>query len=649
MAIAVFQDIHKTFGSDVVFSGLALHLYAGQKVGLIGPNGSGKTTLLKMILGTESPDMGTVTLASDLKIGYLSQEPTFDGQKTVLEEMYDGMAETLTMLRRIEHLAEQMAHSHGQNLTSVMNEYDHLCHAVEVSGGYGCEARIKSTLAGLGFGPELYDTPTSALSGGQVSRLGLAKVLVQNTNCLLLDEPTNHLDLQAASWLEDYLRAYPGAVILISHDRYLLDRVAEKIVELEHKTARVWKGNYSQFLATKQAVSLSQEREYKKRTEMVERTLDFIARNKDKEGMRKTARGRKTRLNRMLKENPDFLQKTSKNKTIHFSFAESHSKTELVLRVDDISKRFDSLTLFENLSFELTNGQRLGITGPNGTGKTTLLRLILGQLSPDNGLIRLGRSIKVGYLDQHALSLDVENTVLDEARTARPELLPEAIRSRLGAFLFSGEEVFKRVGDLSGGQQSRLMLCKLVLQEPDLLILDEPTNHLDIPSRELLEQALQDFNGTIMAVSHDRYFLDQVAEELLVIGVDRYGQKQLGNLEIIPSIYPESNGVYSTYIQILEQRKAADLCRAETAKTTEPSRESKNAAPKHLKAFNKYTLEQMEQTIAALEEKQEQLNALFGDESVYQNPARLAQLKQEMESLKKDLSLWYEAWEYRLG
>ncbi|HDS84614.1 MAG TPA: ABC transporter ATP-binding protein, partial [Phycisphaerales bacterium] len=595
------------------------------------------------------PDMGTVTLASDLKIGYLPQEPTFDGQKTVLEEMYDGMAETLTMLRRIEHLAEQMAHSDGQDLASVMNEYDHLCHAVEVSGGYGYEARIKSTLAGLGFGPELYDTPTSALSGGQVSRLGLAKVLVQNTNCLLLDEPTNHLDLQAASWLEGYLRAYPGAVILISHDRYLLDRVAEKIVELEHKTARVWKGNYSQFLATKEAVNLTQEREYKKRTEMVERTLDFIARNKDKEGMRKTARGRKTRLNRMLKENPDFLQKTSKNKTIHFSFAESQSKTDLVLRVEDISKRFDNLTLFENLSFELTNGQRLGITGPNGTGKTTLLRLILGQLSPDNGLVRLGRSIKVGYLDQHALSLDVENTVLDEARTARPELLPEAIRSRLGAFLFSGEEVFKRVGDLSGGQQSRLMLCKLVLQEPDLLILDEPTNHLDIPSRELLEQALLDFNGTIIAVSHDRYFLDQVAEELLVIGVDRYGQKRLGHVEITPSVFPESNGIYSTYIQILEQRKAADLCRAETAKTTETSRESKNAAPKHLKAFNKYTLEQIEQTIACLEEKQEQLNALFGDESVYQNPDRLSQIKQEIKSLKNDLSLWYEAWEYRLG
>jgi ATP-binding cassette subfamily F protein 3 len=649
MSIAVFQDIHKAFGPDVVFSGLNLHLYAGQKVGLIGPNGSGKTTLLKMILGTETPDAGTVTLASSLKIGYLPQEPTFDGQKTVLEEMHDGMSETLRMVRRIEHLAEQMAHADKATLSAVMNEYDHLCHAFELAGGYGYEARIKSTLAGLGFGPELYDTKTSALSGGQVSRLGLAKVLVQNTNCLLLDEPTNHLDLQATSWLEGYLRAYEGAVLLISHDRYLLDRVAEKIVELDRHTARVWKGNYSRFLATKEAVSLAQEREYKKRAEMVERTLDFIARNKDQEGMRKTARGRKTRLNRLLKENPDFLQKNTKNKTINFSFAESQSKTDLVLRVENISKRFDGLSLFENLSFELTHGQRLGITGPNGTGKTTLLRLILGQLAPDSGSVRLAGSIRVGYLDQHAMSLNVDNTVLDEARTARPELLPEAIRSRLGAFLFTGEEVFKRVGDLSGGQQSRLMLCKLVLKEPDLLILDEPTNHLDIPSRELLEQALQDYNGTMIAVSHDRYFLDQVAEELLVIGVDCNGQKQLGQVEFIPRAFPESDGIYSTYVQTLEARKGAAVQRNTGPKPSPIPSKPKNAAPEHLKRFNKYTLEQMEQTIAALEEKQEQLHDRFGEQDVYQNPERLAALNQELNTLTKELALWYEAWEYRLG
>jgi len=648
MALVVFHDVHKAFGSEELFTGLNVHFYAGQKVGLIGPNGCGKTTLFRMMLGTEKPDVGQLVCAGDLKIGYLSQEISFDGQKTVLEEMHDGMAELLAVLRKIEQLAEQMAVLEHKDLPPVMNEYDRLSHTFKLNGGYSYEARIKSTLAGLGFGPELFDTKTSALSGGQVSRLGLAKILVQNTNLLLLDEPTNHLDLQATLWLESFLRAYEGSAILISHDRYLLDRVAEKIVEIDNKSAHVWKGNYSQYVATKESVSLCQERELEKREKMVNQTIDFVARNINQKGMQGIARGRKTRLDRLLKENPDLLKKAAGKKTVRFSFAQSQIKSDMILRVDALSKRFGELVLLKDLSFEMTAGQRLGITGPNGTGKTTLLRLILGEIAPDSGSVRLGASVKAGYLDQQALTLDTEKTVLDEARTACPKLLPEAVRSRLGAFLFHGDDVFKRVGDLSGGQQSRLMLCKLVLSGPDLLILDEPTNHLDIASREHLEEALQDFNGTILTVSHDRYFLDRIADRLLVLGVGPNGRKQLGDAAFVAEAIPDSDGVYSTYLQLLEQKKNAQQNKT-SPKAAAKAETPKTAAPEHLKSFNKFSIEKIEQSIAALEEKQEHLNARFGDETVYQDPKRLTELQKEIEALKKELSLWYEAWEFRLG
>jgi ATP-binding cassette subfamily F protein 3 len=651
MSIVSFQDVDKSFGPEIIFSGLSLNFYARQKVGLVGPNGSGKTTLFKMILDAERPDTGQVVIAKDVRIGYLPQEPLFAGDHTVMQEMHEGMAAILTLRDKIQDYCHRMEALSGEAQTAAMGEYDRLCHRFELDGGYAFEARIKSILAGLDIGPEHYDTPTRALSGGQLSRLGLAKVLVKETNLLLLDEPTNHLDLQATSWLESFLKAYDGSVILISHDRYLLDRVAEKVVELEHKTARVWKGNYTQYVQTKETTSLAEEREHQKRTEMVTRTLDFIARNKNQEGMRKTAMGRKTRLERLLKENPDYLAKGQAQKTIAFSFAKTDAKSDLVLRAENVSKSFGELTLFKNLSFDVGSGERLGITGPNGTGKTTLLKLALKQLQPDSGDIRLGQNLKVGYLDQQATTLNPEHTVLEEARSVRPDLTPEAVRGRLGAFLFSGDDVFKRIDDLSGGQQNRLMLCKLVLTEPDVLVLDEPTNHLDIASRQTLEEALLGYNGAIIAVSHDRYFLDRVAESLLVLGADATGSRQTGHAELIETAAAGTDGVYSTYAQKIQQQKQiAEKEKIEAKRKTQSAGATapKAKTPEHLRPFNKYSPEQIEEMVTEMELEVEEMQSRFGDEAVYTNHERLSQLQADLEAKKKQLDLLYEAWEHRM-
>ncbi len=651
MTIVSFQDISKSFGPDVVFNGLSLNFYAGRKVGLIGPNGSGKTTLFRLILGTETTDTGNMTHAKDLKIGYLPQEPIFDKQKTVMEEMHDGMAEILALNHKIEDFCHLMESLSGDELTCAMKEYDRLCHQFETDGGYAYEARIKSILAGLDIGPEHYDTQTGALSGGQLSRLGLAKVLAKETNLLLLDEPTNHLDLQATGWLESYLRAYSGSVILISHDRYLLDRVAEQIVELENYKCRTWKGNYTQYIEAKETVALTEAREHEKRKEMVEKTQDFIARNINEKGVQAMARGRRTRLERLLKENPDYLEVGKTAKTIRFSFKNTNVKSDIVLRAENISKSFDELLLFKDLSFDLGAGDRLGITGPNGTGKTTLLKLAMGQLDLDAGSIRLGPNLKIGYLDQQAMTLNPDNSVLDEARTARPELLPEAIRSRLGAFLFTGDDVFKKVGDLSGGQQNRLMLCKIVLTEPDMLILDEPTNHLDIASREMLEEALMDYNGTILAVSHDRYFLDRIAESLLVIGAAPTGRRQTGATDIIETAAADQDGVYSTYAQktqqqrqLAEQQKMEEKKKAKAAAPQAP----KSKTPEHLRPFNKYSVEQIEEMIHETEATIEEMQHRFGHEDIYQNHEKMNQLQADFDAQKAHLELLYEAWEYRM-
>jgi len=650
MAIVTLRDIHIAFGMEVVLDKLDLQLHAAEKVGMVGANGSGKSTILKLITGQIKPDIGKVTKQRCLRIGYLPQEATFGADRTVLEEMHAGVAHILNIQKSIQIVSNQMQTLSGAELKAKMRRYDRLCHDFEVAGGYEYETRILITLAGIGLEQELHQAKTSALSGGQLSRLGLAQVLMLDTDLLLLDEPTNHLDLQATEWLEKFLAAYNGAAVIISHDRSLLDKVACKIIEVEKRQANVWSGNYSNYAQTKETLRLQQQREHVKRVEMVERTLDFIARNKDQEGMRGTARGRKRQLNRLLKENPDYLDKPTDEKTISFSFAKPEKTSNIVLRCEGLGKSFGDLTLFSDLTFDVLRGERLGITGPNGAGKTTLLQLAMGRLEPSAGGIRIAKTLRIGYLDQHGDVLDPSKTVFEEAAGANPNLSAQQVRSRLGAFLFSGDDVFKQCADLSGGQRNRLMLCTLVLSESDVLVMDEPTNHLDIASREMLEAALEDYAGTMIVVSHDRYFLDRIADKMLVVGTDPLGARCLGKTEFV-GMKP----VYSYYASLVQKRVEAR--RQEQASGGAARRKRRPAAagkkarlktPEELKRFNKHSLEQLEEMITEHERDLAEMKEQFGNAEIYKNPQQLAQLKSSFDAKTAELDLLYRAYERRV-
>ncbi|MCK5564767.1 MAG: ABC-F family ATP-binding cassette domain-containing protein [Planctomycetes bacterium] len=648
MPLVTLTDIHKSFGSEVIFKGLSERFFAGEKVGLIGDNGSGKTTLFKLILGRHEPEIGAVIKRKGLRIGYLPQEPRFDGELTVLEQMHAGLEEILSIQKKLDRLSHSLGELHSDALEKAMEEYQRISTQFELAGGYEYETRVHTVLAGLGFGTEGYEVKTSALSGGQLSRLGLALTLMTDADLLLLDEPTNHLDLEATIWLEKFLKRTAAGVIVISHDRFLLDSITGRIVELDQYKCRSWKGNYSKFLIDKEKAALQQQRQYQKRVEMVDKTRDFVARNKNKEGMRGTALGRQKRLDKLLDNDKDFLTTAAGKKKVRFSFTKGKSKSDIVLRSEELSKSFDELLLFKGLTFDLLDGERLGVTGPNGTGKSTLLKMALGQIEPSGGTIRIGASLKIGYLDQHANELDPESTVLEEGCRVRLDLTPEKVRGLLGAFLFTGDDVFKKVSQLSGGQQNRLMLCKLVLSEPDVLVLDEPTNHLDIASREMLENALGEYPGAIIAVSHDRYFLDKVVDKLLIIGADEIGARETGRFEFIAA----HKKVYSRYAELLEKR-TYDRVKAQTeAKAARKAKKAaavqhKRAVPKGLKRFNRLSTEQIEESIIEMEDKVARLKERFGDEEVYKQQVLLEQLQGEFDEAQAELELLYKAYELR--
>lgn len=510
MSLVRLEHVTKLYDPYLILDDISLSIEHRDRIGLIGPNGSGKTTLISIIAGLIPDFRGRVIHGKKTRIGYLSQETDLNPDCTLRQEMLEVFQTQRDLEDRLLFLSERM--EDDRNNPMILEEYARLQVQHEHIGGYDYEHRINKTLGGLGFREAEFHLRSGILSGGQKSRAALAKLLLEAPDLLLLDEPTNHLDIKAIEWLEYFLNTeYQGAAIVISHDRYFLDRVVGKIVELNNHKIKGYRGNYTKYLETKHIETLTHEREYQKQQRHIAHEEEFIQRNIAGQRTRE-AKGRQKLLNRLERiEKPH-----TKAAKMNFNFTPAERGGNDILQCQNLGKRYGEVSIFENLNLEAHRGDVIGIIGPNGVGKTTLFRLILDQEKPTTGNLKTGHNLQFGYYDQELAGLNPGNTVIDEIWELRPTQTQGEIRSYLGKFLFSGDSVFKRVGDLSGGEQSRVMLAKLLKANANVLLLDEPTNHLDIPSREVLEEALGVYPATILIISHDRYFLNKLATKLLI-------------------------------------------------------------------------------------------------------------------------------------
>lgn len=630
MGNIVLRDVSKQFGGQVVLRGLSLELSSGEIVGIVGPNGCGKTTLMRLILGQTEPDSGTVTRSRGLDVGYLSQEPELAAERTLHDEVLSAFSDLLGIERRMRELSEEMTHRHERpdELRALMDEYDRLNARFIAAGGYTYEQRLAEIVSGLGFREEDKSLPVRVLSGGQKCRAALAKLLLRESTYLLLDEPTNHLDIDAVRWLEKFLAGHTGGAAIISHDRYLLDRVARRIVALEDGQARGYPGNYSNYVETRERNRLTQERRHEQDQAYIAKEREYVARYGAGQRARQ-ARGRQTRLERQLEDGRFVLAAPAQRRTIDFEFDVDVQEGRTVIELDALAKSYGDRRLFADLSLAVRSQDRIGITGPNGVGKTTLLRILVGQQAADAGGARIQSTARIGYFAQEAQELDPAWSVLQAVLDARPELTEQRARSLLGGFLFTGDDVFKRVGQLSGGEQSRVRLIRLMLASPSVLVLDEPTNHLDIPSREALEAALLDYPGAIIAVSHDRYFLDRIATRLLVMR---------------PTGHRLVEGNYSAYIELAESEAAAAAAKPQPAKRpAAPARPKVGAARSRLSGLKLVEIEaRMEEVRGTIRRCHEQ----FADPLVYKDGARVAELRAQLDACEAQQAeleaAWYE-------
>lgn len=626
------QNISKAFNEVPVLKEVSFHLEDYDKAAIVGLNGAGKTTLLRIIVGEMAPDHGLVTLSRDKTIGYLAQDQAVSSQNTIYEELLTAKSDVIEMESRIRSLELSMKQASGRELEELMETYTRLTHSFELANGYAYQSEVTGILKGLGFMEDEFSKKISTLSGGQKTRVALGKLLLQKPDLIILDEPTNHLDLNSIAWLETYLLNYKGAVLIVSHDRYFLDRIAGKIIEIDQTKATTFLGNYSDYAVKKEQLRsaalnayLKQQQEIKHQEEVIEKLRSF-----NREKSIKRAESREKALNKM-----DVLDKpTQARSDIHITLTPRCTSGNDVLHIEDLSKSFGEHLLFKHLSMDLKRGEHVAIIGDNGTGKTTILKIINGLLPADTGTLTLGTNVHIGYYDQEHHVLHTEKTLFDEISDSYPYLDNTEIRSTLAAFLFTGEDVFKRIKDLSGGERGRVSLAKLMLSESNFLILDEPTNHLDITSKEILEDAINAYEGTVLYVSHDRYFINRTASRIL---------------ELSEGALTGYLGNYDYYLEKKTEASLSTLPASPSQKEDLPTETKLDwQAQKKLQADKRKKendLKKCEESIALLEQEQKKIDAKMSDPSIATNVAELQKLASRQKELADKLEGLYEQWE----
>ena len=632
------QNISKSFGTDEILNNINFHIEENEKAAVVGINGAGKSTLLKIIMNQETADTGAVVLAKDKTIGYLAQYQDISGHKTIYEEVLDSKKDIMEMDEKLRAMEADMNHFEGDALEKLLDSYHRINHEFEQLGGYAYRSEVSGILKGLGFSEEDFSHRMSELSGGQKTRVSLGNLLVTKPDVLLLDEPTNHLDIESIRWLEGFLMNYKGAVLIVSHDRYFLDRVVTKVVEIFQHKGYVYQGNYTDFAKKKAAVRAALMRQYYNQQREIKHQEEVIAKLKsfNREKSIKRAESREKMLDKIERiEKP-----VDDNTDIRIVLEPNVVSGNDVLTVEGLSKAFPQQKLFSDINFEIKRGERVALIGNNGTGKTTILKMINELVAPDAGTIILGSNVQIGYYDQEHQQLHMEKTIFDEIADDYPSLNNTKVRNVLAAFLFTDDDVYKRIEDLSGGERGRVALAKLMLSDANFLILDEPTNHLDITSKEILEDALKSYTGTVLFVSHDRYFINQTATRILELTGETV-VNYIGNYDYYLEKHDQMVALYVKNREDAVQSQSAGVENTSAQKVDWQTQKAEQARIRKLEnARNK-----AEERIAELEENISAIDEECAKPEVATNSARLGELVSQQNAYRQELAEQYDIWE----